>query len=95
MKKALSIAVSAGLAMTFAATTPLQAQGRSDEQKSTTEYCKTFFGGGGNGPNQGRCIAFFNTEDPVSTCAELKAFGRLEEFGFRNQGECIKALSED
>ena len=91
MKKAIAYAASAAMALSMALT-PAQAENRSEERKSTVGFC-TFFFDGGKGPNQGRCIAFFSTDDPVSTCNELEAFGLLEEFGFRNRGECIVALS--
>ena len=74
------------------ALTPAQAENRSEERKNTVNLCKEFYDGG-KGANQGRCIAFFSTDDPVSTCNELDAFGLLEQFGFRNRGECIVALS--
>ncbi len=64
----------------------------NNSAKPDVDFCKAFSGGGGKAPNQGTCTAFFQTPDPVSFCAEARAFGTLELYGFRNQGECIAAL---
>lgn len=36
----------------------------------------------------GQCVSFFRTM-PVETCQMLKEDGRLGEFGYANQGECV------
>ena len=95
MKKATALVASAVMATSVAFVPPLQADGRSEERKATIDFCQLVSGGGGRGPNQGRCTAFFSTDDPVALCNELDAFGLLELFGYANRGECIVDQSRD
>ncbi|WP_260483225.1 hypothetical protein [Sphingomicrobium flavum] len=41
---------------------------------------------------RGLCNVYYRAEDPVGFCISVRDMGVLEEFGWRNQYECMEAL---
>ncbi|GEM_PF-4107557 len=94
MKHAMSCLACAAMALSFAPTAPVAAKGNDKPNgRDVAEFCKQFFDTPARGNfNLGGCIAFNLTDDPVSICQDVKRSGRLEQFGFKSQGECITYL---
>lgn len=88
MKKTL-IAAAASLAMaaTFTATAPVAASAAGNDH---VEMCRPLVDAQIFG-SLGECVSLIRTA-PVQLCKDLKDFGLLDLFGWRNLGQCVSDL---
>lgn len=90
MKKSIAFAASLAMAMSYAAV-PTMASANKGGSNDVAAACN---GGLADalGISQGTCVVALKDGDAIGLCKLLKDRDLLEAFGFRNQGQCLKAL---
>lgn len=93
MKRMIAFAAPLAMALSMSAVaTPLAAQSASNSSASIAKACNSGLADAFN-ISVGTCINYFRDMDAVGLCKLLKDAGALDFLNYRNQGQCIKALS--
>ncbi len=91
MKKILTYAAPLAMALSFSTALPTAA---SAEANPIPGFCKQAVDNGGF-DSVGGCMSLINTKGAVQACKFLDDFIGLEVLGFKNHGQCVKALNNN
>lgn len=86
-KKLIAMAAGTAMAMSFTAAAPVTASAAGNGH---VELCRPLVDAQLFG-SLGECVSIVRTA-PVSLCKDLKDFGLLDLFGWRNLGQCVSDL---
>ena len=92
MKKTIAVMASLVLASSSLAFAPTAATAAPGGKSAAAQACNDGLAEA-IGVNVGTCIALLADGDAQSVCKALKDLDLLDLLGYRNQGQCIKALS--